>query len=115
MILVAASLSAQVIPHTEAETLSGKKIVLPDAVSGHPAVFIVGFSRAGGDSSGRWGKQLRQEFTTDSNVQIYSVAVLQDAPKMVRGMIRHSMRGTFHKVNRTHSLSSIRTKMSGRN
>jgi hypothetical protein len=95
MLLVAASLSAQVIPHTEAETLSGKKIVLPDAASGHPAVFIVGFSRAGGDSSGRWGKQLRQEFTTDSNVQIYSVAELQDAPKMVRGMIRHSMRGNI--------------------
>ena len=95
MLLVASSLSAQVIPHTEAETLSGKKIVLPDAASGHPAVFIVGFSRAGGDSSGRWGKQLRQEFTTDSNVQIYSVAELQDAPKMVRGMIRHSMRGNI--------------------
>ena len=92
MLLVASSLSAQVIPHTEAETLSGKKIVLPDAASGHPAVFIVGFSRAGGDSSGRWGKQLRQEF---SNVQIYSVAELQDAPKMVRGMIRHSMRGNI--------------------
>ena len=81
MLLVAASLSAQVIPHTEAETLSGKKIVLPDAATGHPAVFIVGFSRAGGDSSGRWGKQLRQGFTTDSNVQIYSVAELQDAPR----------------------------------
>jgi hypothetical protein len=92
ILLVASSLSAQVIPHTEAETLSGKKIVLPDAASGHPAVFIVGFSRAGGDSSGRWGKQLRQEF---SNVQIYSVAELQDAPKMVRGMIRHSMRGNI--------------------
>ncbi len=95
MLLVTASLSAQVIPHTEAETLSGKKIVLPDAATGRPAVFIVGFSRAGGDSSGRWGKQLRQEFTTDSNVQIYSVAELQDAPKMVRGMIRHSMRGNL--------------------
>ena len=92
ILLVASSLSAQVIPHTEAETLSGKKIVWPDAASGHPAVFIVGFSRAGGDSSGRWGKQLRQEF---SNVQIYSVAELQDAPKMVRGMIRHSMRGNI--------------------
>src|SRR5580704_12035229 len=95
MLLVAVSLSAQVIPHTEAETLSGKKIVLPDAASGHPAVFIVGFSRAGGDSSGRWGKQLRQEFTTDSNLRIYSVAELQDAPKLVRGIIRHNMRGSI--------------------
>jgi hypothetical protein len=97
MLLVAASLFAQVIPHTEAETLSGKKIVLPEAAAGHPAVFIVGFSRAGGDSSGRWDKQLRQDFATESNVRVYSVAELQDAPKMVRGMIRHGMRGSIPK------------------
>ena len=114
MLLVAASLSAQVIPHTEAETLSGKKIVLPDAVTGHPAVFIVGFSRAGGDSSGRWGKQLRQEFITDSNVQIYSIAELQDAPKMFVALSGTVCAETFHKMNKTHSLFSIKTKMSGR-
>ena len=49
--LVVASLSAQVNPHTEADTLADKKIVLPEAAAGHPAVFIVGFSRAGGDST----------------------------------------------------------------
>jgi hypothetical protein len=95
MLLITASLSAQVIPHTEAETLSGKKIVLPEASTGRPAVFIVGFSRAGGDSSGRWDKQLRQESTTDSNMQIYNVAELQDTPKMVRGVIRHNMQGNI--------------------
>ena len=97
MILVAASLSAQVIPHTEAQTLSGKKIVLLEAAAGHSAVFIVGFTHAGGDSSGRWDKQLRQDFATDSDLRIYSVAVLQDAPRMVRGMIRHGMRGNVPK------------------
>jgi hypothetical protein len=97
MILVAASLSAQVIPHTEAQTLSGKKIALPEAAAGHSAVFIVGFTHAGGDSSGRWDKQLRQDFATDSDLRIYSVAVLQDAPRMVRGMIRHGMRGNVPK------------------
>ena len=95
MLLIAASLSAQVIPHTEAETLSGKKILLPEASSGHPAVFVVAFSRAGGDSSGRWVKQLRQDSTTDSNVQIYSMAELQDTPKIVRGVIRHNLQGNI--------------------
>src|SRR3979490_1992984 len=92
--LFAANLSAQVIPQTEAETLSGKKIVLPEAIAGHPAIFIVGFSRAGGDSSSRWSNQLRQRFATDITVRIYIVAELQDAPKIVRGMIRQSMRGS---------------------
>lgn len=95
MLLIGTSLSAQVIPHTEAETLSSKKIVLPAASAGRPAVFIVGFSRAGGNSSGRWDKQLRQEFTADSNMQIYNVAELEGAPKMFRGMIRHAMLGSI--------------------
>ena len=95
VLLIAASLSAQVIPVTEAQTLSGKKIVLPDASNGHTTVFIIGFSRAGGDSSGRWDKQLRQEFKTGDNLQIYNVAELEDTPKMVRGLIRHSMQGNI--------------------
>jgi hypothetical protein len=85
----------QVIPHTEAETLSGNKVVLPDV--GHSAIFIVGFSHAGGESSGRWDKELRQDLARDSTLRIYSVAELQDAPRMVRGMIRHGMRGSVPK------------------
>jgi ATP synthase subunit 10 len=90
---VALSLQAQSIPHTEAETLAGKKIVLPDAFAAHPAILVIGFSRSGGDSAGRWSKQLRQDLAADKNVRIFSVAELQDAPKLARGLIRHGMRG----------------------
>jgi len=95
LLVLAAALSAQTIPHTEAETLSGRKIVLPDASAGHPAVLIVAFSRAGGDASGRWNTQLRQEFASNENLHFYTVAVLQDAPKLVRGIIRHGMRSSI--------------------
>jgi hypothetical protein len=86
-------LQAQSIPHTEAETLAGKKIVLPDVFAGHPAILVIGFSRSGGDSAGRWSKRLRQEIAADKNLQMFSVAELQDAPKLARGLIRHGMRG----------------------
>lgn len=89
-IALATALCAQTIPHTEAETLAGKKIVLPDAFSGRPALIIIGFSRAGGDSAGRWGKELKKDLA--EKIRIYSVAVLQDAPKLMRGMIKHGMR-----------------------
>ena len=92
MIALAGTLCAQTIPHTEAETLAGKKIVLPDGFAHHPALIIIGFSRAGGDSAGRWGKELRKHIAENSAVQIYSIAVLQDAPKLMRGMIKHGMR-----------------------
>lgn len=88
--------SAQTIPHTEAEVLSGKKIVLPDAFSGHPALIIIGFSRAGGDSAGRWGKELRKDF--GEKIQVYSIAVLEDAPRLMRGMIKRGMRSGVPKT-----------------
>lgn len=90
---MALSLQAQSIPHTEADTLADKKIVLPDAFAGHPAILIIGFSRSGGDSAGRWAKQLRQDLAGNKSVSIFSVAELQDAPKLARGLIRHGMRG----------------------
>lgn len=93
LLLIGFSVQAQSIPHTEAETLAGKKIVLPDAFIGHPAILVVGFSRSGGDSAGRWSKQLRQDLREDRSVRIFSVAELQDAPKLARGLIRHGMRG----------------------
>lgn len=91
-LLLLAPAVAQSVPHTEAETLSDKKIVLPDDFAGHPAVLNIGFSRSGGDSSRRWGKQLAQDLAGEKNLRIYSIAELQDAPKMVRGMIKHGMR-----------------------
>lgn len=91
------TLAAQSIPHVQADTLSGKKIVLPDAAIGHPAIFNIGFSRAGGDSTGRWGRELKKQLGGNTDLRFYSVAVLQDAPKMVRGMIRHGMRGSVPK------------------
>ena len=63
--VLTASAAAQTIPHTEGETLSRKKIVLPDDFAGHIAVLNIGFSRAGGDSSRRWGKQLQQNLAGD--------------------------------------------------
>lgn len=76
-----------------ADTLSGTKIVLPDAFAGHPAVLIIGFSRSGGNSAGRWDKQIRLELAKDKNVRVFSIAELQDAPRLARGVIRHGMRG----------------------
>lgn len=97
VLLLATFATAQTIPHTEAEALSGRKVVLPEDFSGHTAVLIVGFSRSGGDSARRWGKQLSQDRAREKNLRVYSVAELQDAPKMVRGMIKHGMRGGLSK------------------
>lgn len=96
-LLFVSALAAQSIPHVQADTLSGGKISLPGAVLGHPAIITIGFSRAGGDAASRWGRELRKQLTGERDVHFFTVAVLQDAPKMVRGMIRHGMRGSVPK------------------
>lgn len=95
--LTIATLYAQDIPRANADTLSGGKIVLPDAVLGHASILNLGFSRAGGDATGRWGPELKKQLAATRDLHFYSVAVLQDAPKMVRGMIRHGMRNSTPK------------------
>jgi len=48
----------QGMPTTSGETLSGKKLVLAEAVKGHAAVLVIGFSREAGDGCGLWVKAL---------------------------------------------------------
>ena len=92
LLFLGGALAAQSIPQAQADTLAGGKITLPDAASGHVTIFTVGFSKAGGDSAMRWDRELRKQLSGNGDVHFYTVAVLQDAPKMVRGMIRHGMR-----------------------
>jgi hypothetical protein len=46
--VIAPACVAQSLPATAGETLSGKRIVLSDAVHGHAAILVAGFSREGG-------------------------------------------------------------------
>jgi len=84
--------SGQSVPAVNAESLSGKKIVLPDAVHGKVSVFIVGFSRKSKDPTGAWMKKLRQAYAQDADVIIYQVAHLEGAPRFIRGMIVSGMK-----------------------
>lgn len=93
---VAASISAlqcaaQSLPVTPGETLSGKHIVLADAIKGHTAVLVAGFSHEGGMATADWIKRLHAD-NAFANVTIYQVAMLAGAPAFIRGMIRSGMK-----------------------
>ena len=82
---------AQSLPATPGQTLSGRHIVLADAVRGHPAVLIVGFTKEAGDGCGAWAKSLRNDAAL-GGVQIYQVAMLEQAPGFARGAIKSGLR-----------------------
>jgi hypothetical protein len=82
---------SQTLPATAGETLSGKRIVVADAVRGHMAVLIVGFSKEAGPKSGEWAKAIRADQAL-TGAAIYEIASLEQAPGFVRGMIKSGMR-----------------------
>jgi hypothetical protein len=86
-IVAASAVLAAVVPHTEAESLSGKPVVLPDALAGRAAIFVVGFTRRSQSQTAAWSAQLTKDYGDEARLQRYSVAVLDDVPAFVRGMV----------------------------
>lgn len=79
------------MPLTEGETLSGRKLVIAQALSGHPSLLIMGFSKAAGDPCTDWARALNRD-PAFSSITVYEAAMLASAPSLVRGMIKSSMR-----------------------
>jgi hypothetical protein len=79
------------IPPIEGETLSGKKISLPAALGSDSAVLIIGFTHASQTQTKAWGQRVHDRFPT------WSIAVLEDVPRLVRGMVSHSIKGAIPK------------------
>jgi hypothetical protein len=91
--------AAESLPVTPAETLSGRKLEFPTDLAGKAAVVVFGFSREAGDLTKVWMTRLSQD-----GINCWSVANLEKAPAMVRGMIRGSMRKGTPASQLDHSL-----------
>jgi hypothetical protein len=89
--VVALYAQAPVMPATAGETLSGKKIVLADAVRGHTVVLVAGFSHDGGIACGDWMKAIRDDAAL-AGMDVYEIAMLEGAPGIFRGVIKSGMR-----------------------
>ena len=95
--------AAEAIPSSHAETLTGQKLEFPAALlgklPGKPAVCVFGFSKSAGDLTKVWMTRLNED-----GVNVWSVADLEKAPSLVRGMIRSSMRKGTPQALLDHSL-----------
>lgn len=89
----AASAVAQApsMPATAGETLSGKRIVLSEALRGRAAILVAGFSHQGGVACSDWMKVIRKDPAL-AGIDVYEIAMLQGAPGLLRGMIKSGMR-----------------------
>jgi hypothetical protein len=79
--------AAENLPVTPAETLAGQKLEFPTAIVGKSSVCVFGFTKEAGDRTKAWMARLNQD-----GMNSWSIANLEGAPALVRGMIRSSMR-----------------------
>jgi hypothetical protein len=80
------------LPRIKAQTLSGKHAVLPDDAYGRVALLILGFTHSSRTATLAWTKRVGEEFATDQNFALYDVAVVQDIPRLFRGLAERGMR-----------------------
>lgn len=85
--LFALCLLANPLPRAEGESLTGQKALLPDALRGQTAVVVWSFTREAGEQVEKWVAPLARD-----RVNVYSAAVIEAAPRLIRPMIRASMR-----------------------
>jgi hypothetical protein len=108
LLLAWGSANAQSLPHTEVQNLSDKKVLIPEDTRGHISLFIVGFSRKSKDPTSAWAKRVMAELAGEPSRVIYQVAVLQDVPRILRGMVISSIRGGIPNNQRDHFLIATR-------
>jgi len=86
-------------PEVQAETLSGKHVAMPGVAQGMPTLFVIGFTHAAKDQTTYWSKKIPSDL-----VNFYSVAVLEDVPRLVRPAVTHSMKSDTPKEKRDRFL-----------
>jgi len=102
---LAAAWSEQ-LPKTASTSLAGEQVVLPDSIKRHLSVVIVGFSKSSQTEVKEWEARARKQL--GEKLDVYQVAVLEDAPRFVRGMIAHAMKGSTPAAKQDHFLVVVK-------
>lgn len=88
--------SGATFPSLQGQTLDDHDIVLPDIVHGRVCLVIMTFSKEAGERSRQWQDRFVKDHPAQAGaaelVTSYSIAMISDAPRFVRGMIRSAMR-----------------------
>lgn len=82
----------QTMPTISGENLAGVKVVLPEAANGKVAVLVFGFTKASKEPTKAWAAKLNSEFASQRDFVLYQLPVLEDVPRLVRGLVISSMK-----------------------
>ena len=94
--------SPRQMPRIAGESLAGHRVELPDVARGNIAVLIFGFSRASKTPTSAWAEQLRSDFSSQTGFALYQLPVLEDVPRIIRGVAISGMKKGVPATLRDH-------------
>lgn len=93
---------AEEMPQISGQSLANKQIDFPSVCGGSVCIIVIGFSHASQSQVKAWTDRANSEFHDHPHVAIYSMAVLEDAPRLVRGMAVHGIRSSVPAAQHDH-------------
>jgi len=75
---------------------------------------VIGFSHASQNQVASWGKRLAADYGQSAELQFFEIAMLQDAPRILRGMIIKKMGSSVPQNERSHFLRVTRDQAAWR-
>ena len=108
--LLTSSLAQDVpkLPKIEGESLAGHQVVLPDEAAGKVAVLVFGFTKASKGPTSAWANKLLADFGTQPEFVLYQLPVLEDVPRLIRGMVISGMKRGVPENKRDHFVPVLR-------
>lgn len=79
--------TGSVLPRIEGETLSAKRIVLPESVKGRIGLLVFSFSREAGDAARCWNETYARIRIPDADATALGIMMLGDVPWLIRGLV----------------------------
>lgn len=90
-VLIPARADDSTMPTLPVESLAARQLTVPEDLRNLPHLFIVGFSKASGFQATQWSRLVEGRFLP-SSLAIYNVSVIEDVPRLLRGLIVSSIR-----------------------
>ena len=82
--------AAEVVSPLRVQTLSGDSLMVPAPNAPVPSLFVIGFSKKSRAETSQWTQRLERD---DPNGEPpYQVAILDDVPRFLRGLVSRSIR-----------------------
>jgi hypothetical protein len=104
--------AGQAMPRIEGESFAGRKVVLPDAASGKVAALILGFSKGSKGPTSAWGEKAGSEFGSHPGFELYQLPVLEDVPRLFRGMVISGIKKGVKENARDHFVPIVQGEAS---